>query len=99
MVGKVITSPRQCGGPVPTVERSVVLHRRGGASNISIRFLAFRTTQKPVTDLKRPIAVWHEPKPRRPGIPLMRIEVIAILVGLATVEDRSFQFEPAISKA
>src|SRR6266851_2871803 len=96
---RMIASPNKRRRPVATRQRPVVLHRSGRAANIYIWFLVFRAAQKPVTHLHRPVLVRHKTETNRTRIPLVSIKVITILVGLATIEDRSFELQPTIGES
>jgi hypothetical protein len=62
-------------------------------------FQRFRIFEEAVTHLHGPIAVGREPQSCRPRVPWVRFEVVAVLVGFTTVEDRTFEFEPAIRES
>src|SRR5262249_14504442 len=95
----VVSSPNQRRCPIPAMERSVVLYGRTAPPNICLRLLGLWTSQKAVTDLEGPIAIRHEPQTRRSGVPLVRVKIIAVFVGLSAVEDRSLKLEPTIRKS
>src|SRR5713226_2461861 len=95
----VVSSPHERRSPVPAIEWPVVLDGCGRASNVGVRFLPFRTAQKTVTHLHCPVLVRHETQPCRTRVPAMSVKVVAVLVRLSTIEDRTFEFEPAISES
>src|SRR5438067_9488539 len=94
----VVASPDETRRPVAACERAVVLHRGGRAPDVRVRLLRFGAAEEAVGDLCGPVSVRHEPETRRARVPLVRVEVVAVLVRLASVEERAFELEPAVSK-
>src|SRR6266496_2876898 len=52
-----------------------------------------------MTDLHRPVFIRHEAEPRGSRVPWMRVKIVTVLVRLATIENRTFQLEPAIRES
>ena len=93
----MIASPDQTRRPVAPRQRPVVRDRRRRPTHVA-RLLRFRIAQQSVTHLHRPVSIWRKCESGRTRIPLVGVEVVTVFIGLAAVEDRAFQFEPAISK-
>src|SRR5438477_4389644 len=81
------------------MKSTIVLNRSRRATHVEIRLLVLRTPQETVRHLCGPILIRRKTDTCRARIPLVRIKVVTILVRLAPIEDRSFQFEPSISEA
>src|SRR5216117_3270688 len=94
----MIAAPDKGRSPVATMKRFVVLHGRRGAANVKVRFLVLWTPQKAVAHLDGPVLIRHEPETHRSRIPLVNVEIVTVFVRFTAIEDRSFKFEPAISK-
>ena len=86
-------------GPVPPLDRFVVLNGSSRAPNVGSWLSRFGLAQKAVANLHGPIVVRRKRKARRARVPRMRFKVVAILVRLAAIKDRAFQLEPTISES
>src|SRR5258706_4900332 len=95
----VVASPDESRSPVAAIKWFVVLQRRGGAANVGGRLSGFGASQEAVAHLHRPVVVGLERQASRARAPRMGLEVVTIFIRLSTVEDRAFEFEPAISEA
>src|ERR1043165_4970067 len=93
-----ITPPDQARCPVAARHSLVVAHGGRSASHVS-RFQSLRVLQQAVAKLHGPVIVGRKREPEGARAPWIELEIIAILVRLAAVEERAFEFEPAIGKA
>src|ERR1700754_4166492 len=95
----VVASPDERRRPIAAFEWPVVLQRSRRPANVSVWFESLGTAKKAVANLHGPVPVRHEPKTNRARVPLVRVEVVTILVRFAAIEDRTFELEPAVRKS
>src|SRR5258706_14289960 len=95
----VVASPDERRGPVAAVKWFVVLHRGGRTMNVGVRLSCVGISQKAIAHLHWPVMVRLERQANRSRVPWMGLEVVTILIRLSAVEDRAFDFEPAVSEA
>src|SRR4051794_13609486 len=93
-----ITPPDQARSPVAARRTFVVTDGCGHPSHVS-RFEGLWVLQQAVAKLHGPIVVGRKREPSGARVPRIELEIVAILVRLATVEERPFELEPAIGKS